>query len=43
VSLEPDLRAAMEQGDNPFRDNIHINEKGQQLVANIMLAIVNKP
>ncbi len=37
VSLEPYFRESMENGDNPYRDNIHPNQVGQQLIANAIL------
>ena len=33
VSLEPYFRHAIEDGANPYRDNIHPNNLGQQLIA----------
>jgi len=34
ISLEPYIRRAIENGNNPYRDNIHLNQIGQQLIAN---------
>ncbi|MBE9175483.1 hypothetical protein IQ225_09550, partial [Synechocystis salina LEGE 06155] len=43
VSLEPQFRLAIKQGADLFRDNIHVNEKGQQLIAEVILNIINNP
>lgn len=38
ISLEPYFRKSVEDGVNPYRDNIHPNEVGQRLIAEAMLA-----
>lgn len=43
ISLEPYFRKSMADGINPYRDNIHPNEVGQELIFEAMLAkIPNK-
>lgn len=37
ISLEPYFRNAIENGKNPYRDNIHPNQTGQQLIAKAIL------
>ncbi len=37
VSIEPYFLESMEKGANPYRDNIHPNQIGQQLIANAIL------
>ena len=37
ISLEPYFRRSVEFGKNPYRDNIHPNQIGQQLIANAIL------
>lgn len=36
VSLEPAFTAALQEGFTPYRDNIHLTDSGQQLLAEIM-------
>ncbi len=38
ISLEPFFRRSIENGANPYRDNIHINEIGQQIIAETIFA-----
>ncbi|MCW5558360.1 MAG: hypothetical protein KIT22_11080, partial [Verrucomicrobiae bacterium] len=38
VSLEPFFRRSMEQGSDPYRDNIHPNVVGQRLIKEAILA-----
>ncbi len=37
ISLAPYFRRSIEQGDNPYRDNIHPNDIGQKLIADAIL------
>ena len=37
ISLEPYFRRSIKDGNNPYRDNIHPNQIGQQLIANAIL------
>lgn len=37
ISLEPYFRQSIANGSNPYRDNIHPNQMGQQLIANAIL------
>jgi lysophospholipase L1-like esterase len=37
VSLEPYLRRSIEGGEDPYRDNIHLNKIGQQLLADAII------
>lgn len=37
VSLEPYFRRSIEGGANPYRDKIHLNEVGQQLIAKVII------
>ena len=37
ISLEPYFKNAIENGQNPYRDNIHPNQTGQQLIARAIL------
>jgi len=37
ISLEPYFRQAIEDGANPYRDNIHPNEVGQRLIAEAIM------
>jgi hypothetical protein len=41
ISLAPYFRASLEHGINPYRDNIHPNQIGQQIIAKAI--IVNLP
>ncbi len=34
VSVFPDIKAALDRGENPYRDNIHVNDVGQAVLAN---------
>ena len=36
ISLEPYFRQSIENGNNPYRDNIHPNQIGQKLIANAL-------
>ena len=36
ISLEPYFRQSIENGNNPYRDNIHPNHIGQKLIANAL-------
>lgn len=38
ISLEPYFHRSIESGENPYRDNIHPNQVGQQLIAEAILA-----
>lgn len=38
MSLEPYFRHLIESGANPYRDNIHPNERGQRLIAEAIVA-----
>ncbi len=38
ISLEPYFRRSIKNGANPYRDNLHPNEVGQQLIAEAILA-----
>jgi len=38
LSLEPYFRRSIENGANPYRDNIHPNQVGQQLIAEAIFA-----
>ena len=42
VSLEPYFRRSIESGVNPYRDNIHPNKAGQQLIAEAILTNIAK-
>lgn len=42
VSLRSSFEHAIVKGQNPYRDNIHINELGQQLVAEALIAAFEK-
>ncbi len=42
-SLEPYLRRAMEKGIQPYRDHIHPNKAGQEILAEAMLEAIPKP
>ena len=37
ISLEPYFKKSIEIGNNPYRDNIHPNQTGQQLIAKAIL------
>jgi lysophospholipase L1-like esterase len=37
IQLEPYFRQSIENGTNPYRDNIHLNQIGQQLIAKAIL------
>ena len=43
ISLEPYFRRSIESGVSPFRDNIHPNEMGQQLIAEAILENMPNP
>ena len=36
ISLEPYLRQAIKKGNNPYLDNIHLNQNGQKLIADAL-------
>lgn len=38
ISLEPYFRRSIERGTNPYRDNVHPNKVGQQLIAEAIIA-----
>jgi lysophospholipase L1-like esterase len=38
ISLEPYFRRSIESGANPYRDNIHPNKVGQQLIAEAIMS-----
>lgn len=38
VSLEPYLRQAIDSGNDPYRDRIHLNQAGHQQLAEVILA-----
>ncbi|MES2213101.1 MAG: hypothetical protein V4490_08220, partial [Pseudomonadota bacterium] len=38
ISLEPYFHRSIESNSNPYRDNIHPNQVGQQLIAEAILA-----
>ena len=35
IQLEPYYRQVIEKGENPYRDNIHLNELGQQIMGEV--------
>lgn len=43
VALEPDFRRSMDEGIEPYRDNIHPNAAGQRLIAAAIAASVAGP
>jgi lysophospholipase L1-like esterase len=42
ISLEPYFRRSLDSGSNPYRDNIHPNQVGQQLIARVILEKISK-
>lgn len=43
ISLGPYIRRSIESGANPYRDNIHPNKVGQQLIAEAIMANLPNP
>ena len=39
-ALDAALKEAVDRGQNPYRDNIHINEAGQQILADQMARVL---
>jgi lysophospholipase L1-like esterase len=42
VSAFPLMAAALARGENPYRDNIHVNDLGQRLLAELFLEVVGR-
>jgi lysophospholipase L1-like esterase len=42
VSAFPVMAAALARGENPYRDNIHVNDLGQRLLAELFLEVVRR-